>query len=153
MIGKLAMIVPDASLGLSFVLAAILGLAAACTGRSVGPSTPPAPTGEQWLGELPAYPGARRLCSQSINAGPSHVLWTAYATTDAFDRVVRFYEQQRGGRTFEKADDGHFTLRGTDGKLVSIHPRDGKYPTCDVAPAAGDRTVLIVSQMMSPPPR
>jgi hypothetical protein len=76
------------------------------------------------------------------------VLWTAYATTDAFERVVGFYEQQRGGRTFEKADDGHFSLRGSDGKLVSIHPREGKYPTCDVPPAAGERTVLIVSQMM-----
>jgi hypothetical protein len=142
------MITPEASLSLSLVLAATLGLAAACTGRSGSSSTPPGPTGEKWLDAFPAYPGARRLCSQSINACPSHVLWTAYATTDAFDLVVRFYEQHRNARPFEKADDGHWTLRGTDGKLVSIHPKDGKYPTCDVAPAAGARSVLIVSQMM-----
>jgi hypothetical protein len=76
----------------------------------------------------------------------------AYATTDEPERVVGFYEQNRGGRPFEKAGGGHWTLRGTDGKLVSIHPKAGRYPSCDVAPGARDRTVLIVSQLMNPIP-
>lgn len=149
MIAELVPLAPR-SPGLLVLLAAALGLAAACTGRSGDARTPPAATGEKWLDVLPAYPGARRLCSQSINAGPNHVLWTAYATADAPDLVVAFYEKHRGALPLETADDGHRTLRGPAGKRVSIHPKDGKYPTCDVAAASGDRTVLIVSHLVGP---
>lgn len=48
-----------------------------------------------------------------------------------------------GGHAVER--DGGFRPRAPYDRVLSVHPKDGAYPRCDVAPAAGDATVILVS--------
>lgn len=100
---------------------------------------------ERW-GVFPRFPGARELCAQHVTgANDRHITWTAYATASPPEEVSRFFEQNHGGATVER-DDGELRLRGPEDWVLSVHPRGGRYPTCEVAPKADDATVIIVSK-------
>jgi hypothetical protein len=110
---------------------------------SVAPGGQPAPAAEdRWL-DFAAYPGARKLCSQHVSGNSMHINWTAYASTDHHRQVIDFYVKRHGG----KPEGETLTLSGSKGVRLSVHPAPaGGYPTCEVKPAKGDKTVIIVSQ-------
>jgi hypothetical protein len=99
---------------------------------------------DAWNGVFAPFPGARRLCSQHVTGNGMHILWTAYATEKPTAEVIGFYEKNHGAAAIER--DHGFTLRGPNEHLLSVHAKDESYPRCEVAPAAGDATVIIVSQ-------
>jgi hypothetical protein len=110
----------------------------------------PAAGGERWGGLFAPYRGAGKLCSQHIsgNAGgkPMHITWTAFASTDAPEKVSAFYAKNTSGAKVEKSSHGLTQLRGPKDQLLSVMVAARKgYPTCEVRPAASDRTVIIVS--------
>jgi hypothetical protein len=104
---------------------------------------PPAPS-EQWL-TIPAYPGARRLCSQHVTANVMHIEWTGYASPDPIETVRAFYERNHGAATIEP-DGASFRVRANENDVMSAHPVEASHPTCDVAPAPTDRTYFVVSR-------
>jgi len=105
---------------------------------------------ERWAGLFAPYHGARKLCSQSVDgtAGgkPVGITWTAFASTDAPEKVSAFYAKNTSAAKVEKSTHGLTQLRGPKDQLLSVMvaAREG-YPTCGVKPAATDRTVIIVS--------
>lgn len=121
-------------------------MASACgRGADPGPARDGAVvTDASWGGGFAAFPGARRLCSQHVTGNPMHIEWTAYATDRPLAEVVAFYEKNRGGHALER-DGAGLRLRAPSDWVLSVHPKDGTYPRCEVAPAAGDATVIIVS--------
>ena len=114
-----------------------------------GPAAVPAPTPvaeDKWL-DFAAYPGARKLCWQHVSGNSMHINWTAYATTDATQKVIAFYVKRHGG----KPDGDTLKLEAPKGMRLSVHPADkGGYPTCEVKPAKSDKTVIIVAQAVGP---
>lgn len=114
----------------------------ACGQARTAPSTT---TEDTWLGVFPAFPGARRLCSEHITANVMEIDWTAYVSTSPPAEVVAFYEKHHGDSKMERKG-ARFTLRASEDVDLSVHPRDDHYPTCDVEPAAGDATMIIVSR-------
>ena len=104
-----------------------------------------APKEERWLDVFPAYPGARRLCSQHVSGNTAHINWTLYATTDDPERVRTFYEKNPGGAEVEKVDGRVVGLRGPGKERLSIHGVEESYPSCGTAPTAKDRTAIVVS--------
>ena len=105
---------------------------------------------ERWAGLFAPYHGARKLCEQSVEgtAGnePAGFTWTAFASTDAPEKVSAFYAKNTSAANVEKSKHGLTQLRGPKDQLLSVMvaAREG-YPTCGVKPAATDRTVIIVS--------
>jgi hypothetical protein len=97
-----------------------------------------------WGGVFAAFPGARELCSQHVSGVGMHIQWTGYASARPVAEVVAFYEKNHGGHAVER--EGGFRLRGAGDHVLSVHAKDGAYPRCEVAPAAGEATVIIVSQ-------
>ena len=110
----------------------------------LGPGT------ERWAALFAPYHGARKLCSQSVDgtAGskPVGFTWTAFASTDAPEKVSAFYARNTSAAKVEKSNHGLTQLRGPKDQLLSVMvaARQG-YPSCGVEPAATDRTVIIVS--------
>jgi hypothetical protein len=104
----------------------------------------------RWAGLFAPYRGARKLCSQSVEgtAGgrPVGFTWTAFASTDAPEKVSAFYAKNTSAAKVEKSIHGLTQLRGPRDQLLSVMvaARQG-YPSCGVKPAATDRTVIIVS--------
>ncbi len=98
-----------------------------------------------WMG-FAAYPDARLLCDQHVSGTGMHILWRSYATVDALDRVIAFYERDTGRKTRPGAGGAPGLELDADRKLA-IYPaaRSEEFPSCAVKPAAGERTVILVS--------
>ena len=96
---------------------------------------------ETWLGEFPAYPGARKVCSQRG--------WSLYATKDResdVDSFYIFYARWHGLKS-DVIDRTTVMLVGANGaRRLAVHPVSGAYPDCGTRPEADDKAVLIVSE-------
>ena len=108
---------------------------------------------EMWLQELPAYPGARKVCSQhvlgSTGGAGREIAWSLYATKDHETDVDSFYISygQWHDMKTDVVDRSTVVLMGANGaRRLSVHAVGAKYPDCGVRPEANERTVLIVSE-------
>lgn len=111
-------------------------------------ANPPAKT-ELWLGEFPAFPGARQLCRQHVLGSSEgkrvEIDFTLYATSREPDEVAGFYADVEGIPW--KPGDRSITVRRAEGrKILSVHPVSERYPECGVKPDSRDRTVIVVSE-------
>jgi hypothetical protein len=132
------------------ILAGLVQCACGKSGTAVVPASSTAtveaqPMADAWMGVFPAFPGARKLCSQHVSANVMHIVWTAYATASPPAEVIAFYEKHHGALAVERKG-AMLTLRAGENLHLSVHPKESEYPTCDVLPATGDATVIIVSQ-------
>jgi hypothetical protein len=96
---------------------------------------------EMWLTEFPAYPGARKVCSQKS--------WSMYATKDHEAEVDSFYISYGHwyGLKTDVVDRSTVLLTGANGaRRLSVHAVGAAYPDCGVRPEAEAKTVVIVSQ-------
>jgi hypothetical protein len=126
-----------------------LAALAACGAPARAPAPPEsAPAGAagrgEWLG-FDAYPGARQLCAEHVTGDAMHLEWRSYATAAAPEEVVAFYRDAPG----EKTRDHPGALRLAAGDLrLTIFPvaEASRYPSCAEAPAATERTVILVSK-------
>lgn len=122
-----------------------------CLGACVERDDTTPQTGEHRWGELFApYPGARKLCEQSVDGFSCGqrmgFTWAAFASTDDPEKVGAFYARNTSGATVEKSEHGLTQLRGPGHTLLSVMiAARGGYPTCGVKPASTDLTVIIVS--------
>jgi len=116
--------------------------------------------GSPRAGAIPLYPHATRLCGGHVTAAPGtggsgpHIEWTAYASADAPDTVVAWYERQLG--TGIRRREGRQDVwrvppdRPTAILNVSAPAHAGPIAGCTERPAASARTVLVVSSMAGP---
>ena len=118
-------------------------------------------TEEAWLqpaafwDSFPAYPGARKLCSQHALGGGAgerrEIAWSLYATKERAD-VVSFYGSYAGWHGL-KSDvvDKRLVLSSPEGTgRLTVHEPSDSYPDCGVRPGADDRAVVIVSRATPP---
>jgi len=148
---------------------AVLGLAAVLLGTGcTGPSSPgaPAPSGplaaspSAPIGRSPAPnadagepcggifsppPSARLLCSEHVLGGSLEITWRSYASSLPAADVFASYRARSARCAGLQVGPG---LRVEEGLLhLTVHPAaEGGYPSCDVRPAAGDATVVVISQ-------
>lgn len=115
-------------------------------------------TEEAWLqpaafwDAFPAYPGARKVCSQHVtgSAGsqPREIAWSLYATKAHEADVSSFYigySQWHGLKS--DVVDRRLILESPDGtQRLTLHEASDSYPDCGVRPQADEKAVLIVSQ-------
>ena len=107
--------------------------------------TPPNST--SWFG-FAAYPGARELCTESVlGTRGQEILWRSFATRDDLNRVTAFYSKKDTATPVKS--NGSIELRHGDDIILSIHSAAGDYPKCDQKARAGEKTVIVVSQMIS----
>jgi|SRR5215469_2757272 len=105
------------------------------------------PPSTTWFG-FAVYPGTRELCTQSVlGTRGEEILWRSFATKDDLKRVAAFYSK-KDSATPEKSN-GSIELRHGDDIILSIHPASADYPKCDQKARAGEKTVIVVSQMIS----
>jgi hypothetical protein len=101
----------------------------------------------QWASFAP-YPGAHKLCDQHVTGSGLEISWQSYATEDAVERVVAFYEKDQKAKA-TTGDAGEKTLHAParDDDVISIiaAERADKLPHCETAPPAKARTVIVVS--------
>jgi len=129
------------------------GLAlAACTrgdSRSTAPTTL-APEGK-WLDSVPSFPDAREVGVQHVSGsgatGALHIICHLYATTKPPDQVVAFYATRIPGAT---GSQDRARLDARVGKIdVSVRSALGRdAPRCGATLAPGDRTVIVLSQLI-----
>jgi hypothetical protein len=104
-----------------------------------------------WLG-APDYPAARKLCSEEVVGNGMRISFSTYAVADEPARVVAFYEKQLGAKARpEAAGSWDFDLPADPKNAkMSIYPaaRAGDFPHCQQAPAARDKTVILVSRAL-----
>jgi hypothetical protein len=130
------------------VASVCLGFLLAFLGFVLGSALPSAAAATQKWASFAAYPGAKPLCSEHVHANGIEIAWQSYATTDAPDRVVAFYEKdQKTKSTAGDAGEKSIHAPARDDDLVSIIAADkaDKLPHCATAPAADARTVIVVS--------
>lgn len=100
-----------------------------------------------------AYPQARRLCQEHImgHNGPKRmeIEWMSYATADAPEKVVAFYENDQKTKAKPDRRGGYdVDAAGNERDKMSIIPA-GKakhYPSCSTHAASHEKTVIIVSR-------
>jgi hypothetical protein len=114
-------------------------------------------TEEAWLkpaaswDSFPAYPGARKLCSQHVTGSSGgqrrEIDWSLYATKDRAD-VVSFYSAYAHWHGL-KSDlvDKRLVLVSPEGAArLTVHEASDTYPDCGVRPAADEKGVVLVSR-------
>lgn len=102
----------------------------------------PASAPSEWEG-FAAYPGARLLCREHVSAAQMHIEWASYATAAPPKEVITFYRAHAGAAT--PGTTGEFSLQQGEVRL-SVHKRGDTYPRCEVSPAPGEQTVIVVSR-------
>jgi hypothetical protein len=128
-----------------------LGLAALVLILTAGqePSGPKEPN--RWLGVFRAFPGARRLCSQHV-LGQSEgkrveIHFTLYSTSRDPGDTARFYARAHGVPW--ESGMQTITVKLEDGrKILAVHAISAPHPECGIKPDSGDRTVIVVSEMV-----
>lgn len=109
------------------------------------------PSGERWLGEFRAYPGAREVCSQHAlgapGSQPREIAWTQYTTPDE-PRVVAAFYTWEGGELSSLGDSGLEVGSKDARKRLSVHPVSGSYSDCGKKLPPDARTVLVLSQAL-----
>jgi hypothetical protein len=100
-----------------------------------------------WVDVFARYPDVRELCNQHITGNTMHIVWQSYASKDPPAKVMAFYKEKHP-EIVESQSDTEMKLRGPSDKLLSVYAVPGKFPTCDVAPAADEKTIIVVSQAM-----
>lgn len=104
--------------------------------------------GREWNG-FAAYPGARKLCDQSVTgqAGGAmmEIHWRSYETPDATARVIAFYEKTKV-KDVEKGSDSVTFRLDKDTDLSVYAASVAHYPTCDNKPKSDQKTVIVVSR-------
>jgi hypothetical protein len=112
-------------------------------------------------GDIPSYPKAQRICSGHVSGSPTpggaagpHVEWTAYASLDAPETVVAWYEHRlaRGLHRREgRQDIWRVPFDRPRAVLTVSTPVDAAPLTgCTERPAAPARTVIVMSTMARP---
>ena len=101
----------------------------------------------EWFGFAP-YPGARKLCDQTVMSQHStvemEIHWRSYATTDAKAKVVAFYEKTMVKDVDKNSDS--VTFRLDKDTTMSVHAATAAaYPKCDTKPKSSENTVIVVS--------
>jgi hypothetical protein len=126
-------------------------LPAAASPREMPGELKPSPDAETWLLFRP-LPGARRLCSGHVLGSTrtrdrAEITFTLYASRREPSDVAHFYAE-----IHHLPWEPHQTtlrVRPDDGPhVLSVHPVSSAYPTCDVPPGEGDRTIIVVSSML-----
>ncbi len=98
---------------------------------------------EQWLDTFPAYPGAVQRCWEHVSSNTMHIIWFAYTTDDAPDKVVAFYKQALPDAA---AGEGALLAVHKQEKDLSVYPKGANYPKCPPNPKYDERaTVIIIS--------
>lgn len=109
-----------------------------------------APGQKEWLGVFASFPGARLLCRQHVTgsgSGAPRINWSLYATDSCPEKVRAFYSGHPGE---EKVEEPVIIQLRIGKKLLSVYPAEpAVYPRCGVKPKAADRTVIIVSELVS----
>ena len=101
----------------------------------------------EWFG-FAAYPGARKLCDQTVMSQHSTVAmeihWRSFATADSNAKVVALYEKTMV-KDVDKSSDS-VTFRLDKDTTLSVHAATASaYPKCDSKPKSGENTVIVVS--------
>jgi hypothetical protein len=105
----------------------------------------------RWLNVFTPLPGARQLCSGNAlgqsGGRRTEILFTLYATTRDPAEAALFYAKAHGVPS--EPDGRRITVRASEGsRVLSVHPVLDSYPQCGVKPAADDRAVIVVSEML-----
>ena len=105
---------------------------------------------KEWVGSFERFPGARLLCQQHVTgagSGAPHIIWFLYATERPTSEVREFYTKHPGEKRAETPVE--FELRDGN-KILTVYPSTSSaYPRCGVEPKATDKTVIIVSELIS----
>jgi hypothetical protein len=112
---------------------------------------------EPWLqptafwDSFPAYPGARKLCSQHVTGSSGgerrEIDWSSYAAKDR-DDAFSFYSGYANWHGL-KSDlvNGRLVLVSRDGNgRLTLHEAADSYPGCGIRPGADENGVVIVSR-------
>jgi hypothetical protein len=104
--------------------------------------------GREWNG-FAAYPGARQLCDQSVMGQPGGAMmeihWRSYATLDATEKVIAFYEKTKV-KDVEKGSDSITFQLDKDTHLSVYAASAAHYPTCENKPKSDEKTIIVVSR-------
>ena len=105
---------------------------------------------KEWVASFERFPGSRLLCQQHVTgagSGAPHIIWFLYATERPPSEVREFYT----GRPGEERAEAPAEVQLRDGnKLLTVYPATSRvYPRCGVEPKATDKTVIIVSELIS----
>jgi hypothetical protein len=87
------------------------------------------------------------MCDQFVkgSGGPMEIHWRSFATPDAFEKVVTFYEKTKV-KDVEKEPDSVSFHQDQDTVLAVHTASPVHYPTCENKPKSGEKTVIIVSR-------
>jgi hypothetical protein len=106
---------------------------------------------ERWFGAFAAYPQARELCNEHVTGNGMNITWRSYATHDALDKVVKFYEsdQKHAPTVDEKTGERKFVAASDADTILSIYTpaaaTAAKVPTCgNGATKSGESSLIIV---------
>ncbi|MBX3157804.1 MAG: hypothetical protein KF773_17680 [Deltaproteobacteria bacterium] len=93
------------------------------------------------------YKGARMLCKEHVSGKAMHVVWTSWATKDDVATVAAHYEKATGGKP-QKGDQGELRFSDDKDLRLQVYPaeKNDSFPKCATKPAAGERTVVLISQ-------
>jgi hypothetical protein len=99
-----------------------------------------------------SYKDARLLCSEHVAGSGMHVTWSSYATKDSVSTVVAFYEKS-SGRVATSGGNGERQLEWDKDHKLDIYPasRNDRFPHCDTRPEKGERTVILMSNVVRDP--
>ena len=102
-----------------------------------------------WYG-FSSYPKARELCREFVlGARGEEIHWVSFASHDEVDQVVAFYSRSETTKP-EKDEDGAILFRHGEETILEVHSATStRHFQCDQKPRAGEKTVIVVSRLVS----
>lgn len=101
------------------------------------------------------YPGAKTLCSQhntAVSQGkPKHILFRIETSSAEQAPIVEFYEKKLGMKPKSAGSATDFSDPANPGLIVTVYPKEraASFPSCDTAPPADARSMILISQMIA----
>ena len=101
------------------------------------------------------FPGAKTLCSQhntAVSDGkPMHLLYRIETSPSEMAPILEFYEKKVGLKPKNAGSATDFSDPANPGLIVTVYPKEraASFPSCDVAPPADAKTLILISQMIA----
>lgn len=97
------------------------------------------------------YPGAAELCNRLVIQDKKPLHWRSWTTRDEWTKVAEHYKARAKGAPVRESTD-RVELHSPPDRVLMIYPAAvaSTKPQCDKPLAAGDKTVIMLSELRMP---